>query len=64
MNIVQISPGNFLRINHFLNEQKINIDDDIIINFNKILNLYRKEKNFFTKIYYLFLNNLLINLKF
>ncbi len=56
MNIVQISPGNFLRINHFLNEQKINIDDDIIINFNKILNLYRKEKNIFYKDLLLFVS--------
>lgn len=56
MNIVHVSPGNFLRINHFFNEQKININEDIVINFNKILNLYRKEKDIFYKDLLLFVS--------
>ncbi len=49
LNIVQTSPGNFLKINHFINEKKININDDMIFNLNKILNFYKKEKDFFYK---------------
>tara|TARA_B100001248_G_scaffold217058_1_gene172117 strand:- start:820 stop:1743 length:924 start_codon:yes stop_codon:yes gene_type:complete len=46
-NLIAVSPGNFLRINHFFVEKKINIEDDPISNLSKILNLYKKEKDIF-----------------
>ena len=45
--LITVSPGIFLRINHFFVEKKINIEDDPISNLSKILNLYKKEKDIF-----------------
>ena len=63
-NIIAVSPGSFLRINHFFAEKKINIEDDPMSNFSKILNLYKKEKDIFYRDlllfysdYYLIINN-------
>ena len=45
--LITVSPGNFLRINYFFVEKKIDIEDDPISNLSKILNLYKKEKDIF-----------------
>ena len=46
-NLITVSPGNFLRINYFFVEKKIDIEGDPISNLSKILNLYKKEKDIF-----------------
>ena len=59
------SPGNILKFNLIFHEKKIDINDNFLLNFNKILNLYKKEKNtayrelllFFTENYFENLNN-------
>ena len=43
--LINISPGNFLRFNYIVNKNKINFEENILINFKKFLNLYKKEKN-------------------
>ena len=40
-----ITPGNFLSFNDLINENKINLDDNFIKNIEKILILYKKNKN-------------------
>ena len=47
--LIDISPGNYIKFNHILNENKINPDDKFIDNINLILNLYKKEKNILYK---------------
>ena len=57
--LIDISPGNYIKFNYIFNENKINPDDKFIYNINLILNLYKKEKNvlykdlllFFTEYY-------------
>ena len=57
--LVDISPGNYIKFNYIFNVNKINPDDKFIFNINLILNLYKKEKNviykdlllFFTEYY-------------
>ena len=57
--LIDISPGNYIRFNYIFNENKINPDDKFIYNINLILNLYKREKNvlyqdlllFFTEYY-------------
>ncbi len=46
-NLITVSPGNFLRINYFFVEKKIDIKGDPISNLSKILNFYKKEKDIF-----------------
>ena len=48
-NGIKASPGNYIKFNYFLDDKKINIEDEYIINVNKILNCYKKEKNIFYK---------------
>ncbi len=48
-NLVKTSPGNFIKYNHLFKEKKIDITDDFLKNFIKILNHYKKEKNSFFK---------------
>ena len=62
--LIDISPCNYIKFNHILNENKINPDDKFIDNINLILNLYKKEKNilykdlliFFTEYYFKTIN--------
>ena len=48
-NGIKASPGNYIKFNYFLDDKKISIEDEYIINVNKILNCYKKEKNIFYK---------------
>lgn len=43
--LINISPGNFLKFNYIVDRNKINFEENILINFKKFLNLYKKEKN-------------------
>ncbi len=52
--LIDISPGNFLKVNSFFSEEKIEIEDNFFKNFNYILNLYKKEKNDFYKFFLIF----------
>ena len=54
-NLVKTSPGNFLRFNYLLIEKKINLEKKFLINFNHILNFYKKEKDTIYKDFILFL---------
>ena len=47
--LVKIAPGNFLKFNFMFADKKIDINEDFLENVNKILNLYKKEKNIFYK---------------
>lgn len=42
---INLSPGDFLSFNHILSQNKIDIDDHLVLNLEKILNLYKKNKN-------------------
>ncbi len=62
--ISNISPGNFFSFNQIAAENEINIEDNFLKNFEKLLILYKKTKNFkiinfilyLTDIYFLKLN--------
>ncbi len=62
-NLVKITPGNFLKFNYLLNEKKIDINDNFLINLNKILHLYKKEKSSFYKDLSIFLGEYFIQNK-
>ena len=49
LDIVETSPGNFLKFNFIFNENKLSIEDDYLINVKKILSFYKKERNIFYK---------------
>ena len=61
---INISPGNFLLFNQICEEHKINISDDYLRNFELLLKLFKKNKDFniinliklITDIYFLNLN--------
>ncbi len=42
---LKISPGNFYNFNDICEKNKINLDDNYLVNLQIILNLYKKEKN-------------------
>ena len=48
-NIVQTSPGNYLKFNFFFNEKKLNTNDEFLTNLKAILSFYKKEKNMIYK---------------
>ena len=56
-NFFDISPGNFLKFNSFLNDKKIDISEKFSSNLKKILELYKKEKNIIYKDLLIFLVN-------
>ena len=47
--LLSTSPGLLLRFNNFFYENDINIDNNFIKNLNKIMIIYKKEKNFFCR---------------
>ena len=47
--LVEISPGQYLRYNYFFQEKKIDINDNFSENLRKILNSFKKGKNTFSK---------------
>ena len=53
--IVHVTPGNFIKYNFIFNEKKLDINNKLSFNFNAILNLYKKEKDFIYKDLLLFL---------
>ncbi len=44
-NDTALTPGNYLKYNKLIIDEKININDDIIINIQKLLYLYKSKKN-------------------
>ena len=42
---LNLSPGNFLFFNEIMEKNKINFEDDFISNIEKILNIYKKNKD-------------------
>lgn len=54
-NFVETTPGNFLRYNHIIKEKKLNIEIDFLKNLQKILDIYKKEKDIFLKDFLIFL---------
>ncbi len=48
-NVLNISPGNFILFNHFFLTNNIKFEDGLLLNIEKILNFYKKEKNIFYK---------------
>lgn len=43
---MHISPGNFLKFNYILNENKIDVNQNLSLNLKKIISLYKKEKDY------------------
>jgi DNA polymerase III subunit delta' len=43
----QLTPGNFIKFNHILDENSISIDKDFLKNLETLLNLHKKDKNIF-----------------
>ena len=74
MNLIDISPGNFIKFNYIINDQKLNLKDNFLNNFQKILKIYKKDREYFYKDFLLFyadyylkeikFNNLILNKKF
>ncbi len=56
-NIIDTSPGNFMKYNYIFKEKKINIEDNFVYNLNIILNIYKKEKNPFYQELLIFFTN-------
>ena len=54
---INISPGNLLKYNNILIENKININNDFLSNLEKILTLYKKNKNIYLANFCLFLTD-------
>ncbi len=48
-NIITITPGNFLKFNTILNENKIDLKENILITLKKLLDLYKMNKNLLFK---------------
>ena len=53
--LVATTPGNFLKFNYVIQTNKIKIEDNFLDNLEKLLKLYKKEKNLFFKDLILFL---------
>ena len=50
-NIIEVSPGNFIRFNHIIDKKNINLNNKFLFNLNLIIDCYKKEKIQFTEIY-------------
>ena len=44
--LVNIEPGMFLKFNFLFSEKKLNLEDGFVTNLEKIMNLFKKEKDF------------------
>ena len=44
-NLSKLTPGNFLKFNFILNENKISLDNEFLTNISILLNLYKKNKD-------------------
>ena len=44
-NFISVSPGNFLKFNYIFETYNININDDYLFILNKLINLFKKEKD-------------------
>ena len=53
--LVATTPGNFVKFNYVIQKNKIKIEDNFLDNLEKLLKLYKKEKNLFFKDLILFL---------
>ena len=53
--LVATTPGNFVKFNYVIQTNKIKIEDNFLNNLEKLLKLYKKEKNLFFKDLILFL---------
>ena len=53
--LVATTPGNFVKFNYVIQTNKIKIEDNFLDNLEKLLKLYKKEKNLFFKDLILFL---------
>ena len=60
LNYLQTSPGNFIKFNYFISENKIDINENLVINITKIINFYRKEKDEFF-VHLIFLLSIIIS---
>ncbi len=54
-NLVKISPGFFIKFNHFFEEKKLCINDNFLLNLKTLLGYYRKDKDSFYKDLILFI---------
>lgn len=43
-NFISVSPGNFLKYNYIFEKNKININEEFLSTLNKLINLFKKEK--------------------
>ncbi len=47
--LIQISPGNFIKFNYIFEFKNINLNEKFLVNLNNLINLYKKDKNIFYK---------------
>ena len=47
--LINISPGNFIKFNFIFDQNKISFDKSFLENFKELLRIYKKEKNSFYK---------------
>ncbi len=47
--LTNISPGNFLNYNYILDFNKINLEENIILNLKKLIDVYKKDKDDYLK---------------
>ena len=52
--LVSTTPGNFIKFDYIFRKNKIEINDDFLKNFLILLNLYKKEKIFFIRVFNIF----------
>ena len=57
----KLSPGNFIKFNNILNENKIDIKSDYLTNLGILLNLYKKDKDMIFEDIILFLTDEYLN---
>ena len=56
MDLVNLSPGNYLKYNYFFGENKMNLKNNLLENVRIILKIYKKEKDIFFKDLLIFLS--------
>ena len=56
-NLFNVSPGNFIKFNYILGMHEINIEENFLISFKKLLDIYKKDKDHIYRELLLFFTN-------
>ena len=44
-NIIEVSPGNFIKFNHIIDKKNIDLNNEFLFNLNLLINYFKKEKD-------------------